>query len=125
MGSGPAVKLHVVGTFLIASRSKGLTMLLKDSTVNVPGETPVESTLTIAGKPFAGLDAHALGTDEIGIFPQHGLALATALGDGIEVDFNAPKLVRMQFSIPAGVVPWLRACARRNDFGFEAAASSN
>jgi hypothetical protein len=121
-GAGPAVKLHVLATFLIASRSKGLTMLLKDSNIDVPGEAPVESTLAIGGKPFPGYAAHALGSDEIGIFPQHGLALAAALGDGIEVDFNAPKVERMEFSIPAGAVPWLRACARRNDFGFEPAA---
>ncbi len=123
-GSGPAVKLHVVATFLVASRSKGLTMLLKDSNIDVPGEAPVESTFTIGGKPFSGYEAHALGSDEIGIFPQHGLALAAALGDGIEVDFNAPKVQRMEFSIPAGAVPWLRACARRNDFGFEPAAAA-
>lgn len=124
-GSGPVVKLHVVATFLVASRSRGLAMLLKDSNIDVPGEAPVESTLAIGGKPFAGYDAHALGTDEIGVFPQHGLMLAAALGDGIEVDFNAAKVERMQFSIPSGVVPWLRACARRNGFGFEPEARSN
>ena len=123
-GSGPAVKLHVIGTFLVVSRSKGLTMLLKDSNIDVPGETPVQSTFTIGGKPFSGYEAHALGSDEIGIFPEHGLALGATLGDGIEVDFNAPKVERMEFSIPAGVVPWLRACARRNDFGFEPSRSN-
>ena len=124
-GSGPVVKLHVVGTFLMASRAKGLTMMVKDSNIDVPGEAPVDATLVVGGKPFSGYEAHALGSDEIGIFPQHGMALGTALGDGSEVDFNAPKVERMQFSIPAGVVPWLRACARRNGFGFEPAASSN
>ncbi len=124
-GSGPVVKLHVIGTFLMASRAKGLTMLLKDSNIDVPGEAPVASALAIGAKPFSGFDANALGTDEIGIFPQHGLALAAALGDGVDVDFNAPKVERMQFSIPSGVVPWLRACARRNDIGFEPAGETH
>lgn len=124
-GSGPVVKLHVIGTFLMASRAKGLTMLLKDSNIDVPDEAPVQSTLTVGDKPFSGFAAHALGTDEIGVFPQHGSALGAALGDGIDIDFNAPKVARMQFSIPSGAVPWLRACARRNDFGFEAAEGTH
>ncbi len=61
-----------------------------------------------------------LGNDEIGIFPQHGNALAAALGDGVTFNFKS-KVEGMEFPIPAGVVPWLRACSRRNGFGFEAA----
>jgi hypothetical protein len=60
-----------------------------------------------------------LGSDEIGIFPQHGLELAHALGDGVPVLFDAHKLEKMEFPVPSGVLPWLRACARRSGIGFE------
>lgn len=114
-GQAPA---RVIGAFLIASRSKGLAMMLKDSSLDLPGGQPVEATMAIDHAPFSGVEARMLGSDEIGIFPQHGSALGTALGDGIDVDFKS-KVEGMEFFIPAGVVPWLRACARRNGISFE------
>lgn len=116
--SGSGVPPRTIGAFLVASRSKGLTMMLKDSSLDLPGNQPVEATLAIDKAPFSGFESHVLGNDEIGIFPQHGAALGTALGDGVDVDFKS-KAEGMEFFIPAGVVPWLRACARRNGFGFD------
>ena len=117
VGSGPSARF--IGTFLIVSRAKGLTMMLKDSTLNLPEGQAVDATLVIDKKPFTDFSAHMLGSDEIGIFPQHGLELARALGDGVPVTFDAPKLEKMEFPVPSGIVPWLRACARRSGIGFE------
>ena len=117
VGSGPSSR--VIGTFLMVSRAKGLTMMLKDSTLNVPEGQVIEATLAIDKKPFTDFSAHMLGGDEIGIFPQHGLELARALGDGVPVTFDAPKLEKMEFPVPSGILPWLRACARRSGIGFE------
>jgi hypothetical protein len=124
-GPGPAVAVRFVGTFLMVSRAKGLTMMLKDSAINLPGEPTVQATMAIDSKPFLGFDAHALGNDEIGIFPQHGAALATSLGDGTTINFKAPKVENMEFSIPSGVVPWLRACSHRWGIAFEPEAKPN
>jgi hypothetical protein len=116
-GSGSSAR--VIGTFLMVSRAKGLTMMLKDSSLDLPEGKPVDATLSIDKKPFTAFSAHMLGSDEIGIFPQHGLDLANALGDGVPVTFDAPKLEKMEFPIPSGVLPWLRACTRRSGIGFE------
>ena len=117
VGSGPGARF--IGTFLMVSRAKGLTMMLKDSSLNLPEGQPVEATLVIDKKPFADFTARMLGSDEIGIFPQHGLDLARALGDGAPVTFDASKLEKMEFPVPSGILPWLRACARRSGIGFE------
>ncbi len=117
VGSGAGAR--VVGTFLMVSRAKGLTMMLKDSSLDQPEGKPVAATLSIDKKPFTDFSSHMLGSDEIGIFPQHGLELANALGDGVPVTFDAPKLEKMEFPIPSGVLPWLRACTRRSGIGFE------
>lgn len=79
-GSEPGSR--VLGTFLMASRLKGFTLMLKDSNVKLPAGQPVEATLEIGSEPFTGFSAHVLGEDEIGIFPQHGKALASALEKG-------------------------------------------
>jgi hypothetical protein len=110
---------RVVGTYLIVSRAKGLTIMLKDSSLKLPEGKPVEATLKIENKPFVDFSAHVLGSDEIGIFPEHGMALALALGDGVAVAFDAQKIETMEFPVPSGIVPWLRACARRSGIGFE------
>ena len=103
-----------IGTFLMVSRAKGLTMMLKDSNNKLPGGEAVDATMTIDKKPFDGFSARVLGSDEIGIFPLHGAALAQALGDGVTVVFKSPKVSDdMTFPVLSGVVPWLRACARR------------
>jgi len=115
-GSGPGGE-RIIGTFLMATRSKGLTLMLKDSSLDLtPG--PLTSTLAIEGKPFADISAQILSKDEIGLFPQHGAALALALGDGSSFAFKSPA-EGMEFPVPAGVVPWLRACTHRWGFGFE------
>lgn len=111
---------HVIGTYLMVSRAKGLTMMVMDSILKLPEGKPVEATLKIENKPFAGFTAQVLGSDEIGIFPDHGIALAHALGDGrAAVAFDAPKIETIEFPVPGGIVPWLRACARRSGFAFE------
>jgi hypothetical protein len=119
-GSGPDAR--TIGTFLIVSQTKGLTMMLKDSSRNLPEGQPVEASLKIGDKPFTGFSARVLGSDEIGIFPQHGTALALALGDGAALAFKVPP-DGLQFPVPSGVVPWLGACARRSGFGFEPEAA--
>lgn len=116
---GTGANTRLIGTFLMVSRAKGLTMMLKDSSLNLPEGKPVEATLLVDNKPFADFTARMLGNDEIGIFPQHGLELARALGDGVPVTFDARKLEKMEFPVPSGIVPWLRACARRSGIGFE------
>jgi hypothetical protein len=110
---------HTIGTYLMVSRAKGLTMMVKDSTLKLPEGQDVPATLKIENKPFTGFSAHVLGSDEIGIFPQHGLALADALGDGVPVTFDAPKIEKLEFPVPSGIVPWLRACARRSGIALE------
>jgi hypothetical protein len=116
---GAGANTRFIGTFLMVSRAKGLTMMLKDSSLNLPEGKAVEASLSVDNKPFADFTARMLGNDEIGIFPQHGLELARALGDGVPVTFDAKKLEKMEFPVPSGVVPWLRACARRSGIGFE------
>jgi hypothetical protein len=116
---GTGANARFIGTFLIVSRAKGLTMMLKDSSLKLPEGQPVEATLAIDEKPFTAFSAHGLGSDEIGIFPEHGLELARALGDGVPVTFDAPKFEKMEFPVPSGILPWLRACARRSGIGFE------
>jgi hypothetical protein len=111
-GSEPGARR--IATFLMASRARGLTMMLKDSNNKLPDGEAVDATLTIDSKPFDGFSARVLGSDEIGIFPLHGAALARALGDGVTVVFKSPKVSDdMTFPVLSGVVPWLRACARR------------
>jgi hypothetical protein len=110
---------HVIGTYLMVSRAKGLTLMVKDSILKLSEGQDIPATLKIENKPFAGFAAHVLGGDEIGIFPQHGLALADALGDGVAVAFDAQKIEKLEFPIPSGIVPWLRACARRSGIAFE------
>jgi len=117
IGSGASARF--IGTFLMVSRAKGLTMMLKDSSLNLPEGKAVEATLAVDNKPYTDFTARMLGSDEIGIFPQHGLELAHALGDGVPVLFDAHKLEKMEFPVPSGVLPWLRACARRSGIGFE------
>lgn len=110
---------RVIGTFLIVSRGKGLSLLLQDTMLNLSGGKSLEATLKIDNKPFTGFSAQAEGNDEIGIFPDHGAALASVLGDGATAKFDAVKVETMEFPVVAGVVPWLRACAHRWNFSFE------
>src|SRR5262249_45173162 len=70
---------RTIATFLMVSRLRGLTMMLKDSDLNLPEGQPVEGTLSIGEQPFTAFTAHMLGTDEIGIFPEHGMQLAAAI----------------------------------------------
>jgi tetratricopeptide (TPR) repeat protein len=109
---------HRSATMLMASRTKGLFMMLKDSGLNLPPGQKISATLSIGGKPFPDFSAQVLGNDEIGLFPQHGAALALAFEDGSEFDFKSP-VVRIEGGVTGGVVPWLRACARRHGFGVE------
>jgi hypothetical protein len=110
---------HRIATFLIVSRTKGLTMLLKDSALHLPGGATIDATLKLDDKPFTGFLAQVEGADEIAIFPDHGAALATALGDGVSAHFDATKIETVDFPVVAGVVPWLRACSNRWGLSFE------
>jgi hypothetical protein len=110
-----------IATFLMVSRARGLTMMVKDSTLNLPEGKPVDATLKLDNKPFTGFTAQVLGSDEIGIFPEHGAALKLALGDGAAAHFDVPKVETMDFPVVSGVVPWLRACSLRWGISFEPA----
>jgi hypothetical protein len=117
MVGGPGARS--IGTYLMVSRVKGLTVMLKDSTLKLAEGQRVNATLKIENKPFGDFSAHVLGSDEIEILPQHGTALAQALGDGVDVTFDALKVEKLEFPVPSGIVPWLRACARRSGIAFE------
>jgi hypothetical protein len=96
-------------------------MMVKDSMLNLPEGKPVDATLNLDNKPFTGFTAQVLGNDEIGIFLEHGAALALALGDGASAHFAAPKIETIDFPVVSGVVPWLRVCSRRWGISFEPA----
>jgi hypothetical protein len=107
-----------IATFLMVSRLKGLTMMLKDSTLNNPEGQPVEATFTVEGKPFTAFSAAVLGNDEIGINPTHGKELAALFENGGRFEFKT-KQVGLEFPVQTGVIGWLRACARRSDIAIE------
>ncbi len=106
-------------TFLMVSRAKGLSMMLKHSSVSEPEGKPIEASMSIGGKAFTDFSARMLGNDEIGIFPQHATALARAL-DEYEaiVDFKS-KVLGVQTSTWAGAMAWARACSRRHGIAIE------
>jgi hypothetical protein len=110
-----------LGTFLMVSRRKGFTVMLKDSNVKLSEGQPVEATLDVGSERFIGFSAQVLGEDEIGIFPQHGNALAAALEKGVRATFKSKVSDNFEFPVQASVVPWLRACARRNGIAMEPA----
>jgi hypothetical protein len=116
-GSEPNSRL--LGTFFMVSQLKGFTMLLKDTDLKLPEGQPVEATLKLDSQSFTAFEAHTLGPDEIGIFPRHGRALAAALENGVRATFKSKVSYNMEFPVQAGVVPWLRACARRNGIAME------
>ncbi len=106
-------------TFAMVSRKRGLTLMLKDTDLHLTADKPIEATLKVGGKAFAGFSVAAISGDEIGIYPQHGAALAAFLESGNRFDFKSPA-VGMEGPVP--VVAWLRACARRHGFGIEPAS---
>lgn len=108
-----------LATFLMVSRRKGLTMLLKDSKLHQPEFAPVEATLKFDDTPFTGFTAQAQGPDEIGIFPEHGAELAKALENGASATLKSKVSDNFEFPVQGGVIPWLRACARRNGIPIE------
>jgi hypothetical protein len=108
-----------MATFLMVSRKLGFTIMLKDSNINQPEGAPVEATLKIGDDPFTGFSAKMQGNDEIGIFPQHATALAGLLEKGIRATFKSKVSDNFEFPVQASVIPWLRACARRNGIAFE------
>jgi hypothetical protein len=116
---GSGANAHRLATFLIASRSKGLTMLVKDSFLKLPGGASLDASLKIDGKPFTGFAAQVEGPDEIAIFPDHGAALAAALGDGVSAHFDAHSAETIDFPVVAGIMPWLRVCTHRWGISFE------
>jgi hypothetical protein len=119
MGSEPSSRR--MATFLMVSRKRGFTLMLKDSNINQPEGAPVEATLKVGDDPFTGFSAQVQGNDEIGIFPQHAAALAAVLEKGIRVTFKSKVSDNFEFPVQASVIPWLRACARRNGIAFEQA----
>jgi hypothetical protein len=117
VGSEPGAR-HLA-TFLVVSRKKGLTMMLKDSNLHLQESDTVNATFTIGDQPFTGFSAQVQGPDEIGIFPQHGVALAKALENGARAVMKSPVTDNFEFPVQASVIPWLRGCARRNGIAIE------
>lgn len=116
-GDGPTRRL---GTFLMVSRAKGFTMMVKDTKLDLPEGTPVEATLKVGGAPFPAVSAQMQGHDEIGLFPQHGNALLGAIEKGSVFELRASKIEdKYEFSVHGGVIGWVRACARRNGIALE------
>jgi hypothetical protein len=116
-GSEPGAR-HLA-TFFMVSRAKGLTMMLKDSNLHLTEGDAVEATLKFDDRPFTGFSAQVQGPDEIGIFPQHGAGLARALENGGRGLMKSPVSDNFEFPVQASVIPWLRACARRNGIAME------
>jgi hypothetical protein len=117
MGSGPSSR--GLATFLMVSRRRGFTMMLKDTSLDLPEGKPVEATLKIGETPFTDFAARVQGHDEIGIFPYHGATLAAALEKGERATFKAADADQFQFPVQSSVIPWLRACAHRNGIAIE------
>lgn len=116
---GPVRRL---GTFLMASRLKGFTMMVKDSKLDLPEGSPMEATLKVGGEPFPAVTVQMQGHDEIGLFPQHGNTLLSAIEKGSVFELKASKVEdKYEFSVHGGVIAWLRACARRNGIALEPA----
>jgi hypothetical protein len=107
-------------TFLMVSRARGLTMMLKDSSLNLTAGQKIEATLKVGNTPFTGFSAQAVSADEIILYPQHGAALAQLLESGNRFDFKAPKVIGIEGPVP--IVAWARACARRHGIAFEPGA---
>ena len=117
--TGPEPDGRRLATFFMASRAKGFTMMLKDSVRHGTEGEAVEASLKMDDKPFPPFAAAVLGPDEVGITPQHGEALASALENGGRATFKTGTDYQLEFPIQAGVIPWLRACARRNGIPIE------
>ena len=116
-GTDPSSR--VIATFLMVSRRRGFTMMLKDTSLDLPEGEAVQATLKIGDTPFTEFAARVQGHDEIGIFPQHGETLAAALEKSDRATFKAATADQFEFPVQPSVVPWLRACARRNGIALE------
>ena len=66
-------------------------MTLKDFEQKLPGGETVDATITHRQEAVQRFFGAGLGSDEIGIFPLHGAALAQALGDGVTVSFQVAE----------------------------------
>jgi hypothetical protein len=114
-----------LATFFMASRAKGLTMMLKDSIRHGNEGDAVEASLDMDGKPFPPFAAAVLGPDEVGIEPQHGADLAAALESGGRGTFKTGTDYKLEFPIQPGVIPWLRACPGATAFRSSAPANNS
>jgi hypothetical protein len=115
----PSPPPHHASVWRLSQRSSLRPRLLKDSNLKLPEGNAVEATLKIGETSFTGFSAQVQGPDEIGIFPQHGAALAKALENGGRALMKSPVSDNFEFPVQASVIPWLRACARRNGIAIE------
>ena len=68
--------------------------------------------------------AETLGAKVVARLPETGGgAFGAALGDGVTMALKSP-VEGFEFEIPAGVVPWLRACSRRWGWSFEGVSTN-
>jgi hypothetical protein len=120
-GKGANVQATVIG--LVVARDGGLRVLLKDTTLKLTKDPPLDATLTANGKPVDGIAAKVTGPNEIFVVPSHGKAFAAMLDDGNEFAFKS-KAVAMEFTIGGSVMGWARACARRSGIEIESGEGS-
>ena len=120
--TGSDKNARLLGTFLFLSRAKGLTLMFKDSALDLAADQPIAATFTTDGKPFIGFAAQTISKDEIGLYPQHGMMLALALENSERAELKSKANGGLEFPVGRGVIGWLRACGRRNGIPLEPAA---
>lgn len=116
-GSEPGA--HKIATQFFAGRIKGLVIVLKDSILNFTDGQPIDATMKIGEEPFTDFSAKMMGHDEIAVFPKHATALASLLESGVRATIKAPSGYQFEFPVQPSIIPWLRACARRNGIAME------
>jgi hypothetical protein len=118
--TGSEADSRKLGVFMMASRPRGLSLMLKDSQLSAKGGESMAATLTSGGAPVPAFVATVQGPDEIGLFPKHGGEFAAAINHAERLAFKSEP-IQLEFPV-AGALPWLRACAKRHGIALEAPA---
>ncbi|MGJ5202074.1 hypothetical protein [Bradyrhizobium sp. HKCCYLR20261] len=119
--TGSEADARRLGIFLMASRLRGFSMIVKDSRLSGVSNKPVEASFAVGKTDFPDVTTQMQGGDEIGIFPQAGGRLLAAMETSPLVNLKPAGGESYEFSMSPGVLAWLRACARRNGIGLEPA----
>ena len=116
-GSEPGAR-HLA-TFFMVSRAKGLTMMLKDSNLHLTEGDAVEATLKFDDRSFTGFSAQVKVPTRSAFFRSTAPHSPWALENGGRGLMKSPVSDNFEFPVQASVIPWLRACARRNGIPIE------